>query len=95
MLQRLTSPSTLNSEDLPQPLGPQTRTLTPEFTSNDMLSTNTSPFGVTKGTSSNLKPVKRYFVFIGNKFGDTYAVLSMSQLRFLRHSALLLVNFNN
>ena len=64
MLQRLTSPSTLNSEDLPQPLGPQTRTLTPEFTSNDMLSTNTSPFGVTNGTYSNLKPVKRYFFLL-------------------------------
>ena len=72
MLQQLTSPSTLNSEDLPQPLGPQTRTLTPELTSNDMLSTSTSPFGVTKGTSSNLKTSQKVlFYFYCQQFHTT------------------------
>lgn len=48
----LTSPNILNKDDLPHPLGPHTRTLVPDFTSNVRLSMSTSPLGVTNGTSS-------------------------------------------
>lgn len=48
----LTSPRTLKSELLPQPLGPQTNTLTPERTSKVSSFTKTSPLGVTSGTLS-------------------------------------------
>ncbi len=50
----LTSPSILNREDLPHPFGPHTKTLVPDVTSNVRLSMRMSPFGVTRGTSSNL-----------------------------------------
>lgn len=50
----LTSPSILNRELFPQPLGPQTSTFIPDLTSKLRSRTSTSPLGVTRGTFSNL-----------------------------------------
>jgi hypothetical protein len=50
----ITSPKVRNKLDLPHPFGPHTKTLIPDLTSNDKSFNNKSPFGVTRGTCSNL-----------------------------------------
>ena len=65
---RLTSPSILKSELLPQPLGPHIRTLTPDLTVKVISLTKTSPFGVTNGTCLNLNMTKHSYTNRNNTY---------------------------